>query len=73
MHPRDLAALTAAGRQAGDLVGVELVPDASLSPGDAVSTFEGGFFDARIETAFARAQAALLASPALMSTVAGGC
>lgn len=73
MHPRDLAALTAAGAVgAGDLAGVELVADATLAPGDAVSTFEGGFFDARIETAFARAEAALLASPALMPIFAGG-
>ena len=75
LHPRDLAALEAAGGVgvlAGDLTGVELVADASLAPGDAVSTFEGGFFDARIETAFDRAQTALLASPALMPTIVGG-
>lgn len=71
MHPRDLAALAAAGSATGDLTGIELVADPSLSPGDAVSTFEGGFFDARIETAFARAQTALLASPALMPASAG--
>ena len=73
MHPRDLAALVASGgADAGDLAGVELVADPSLAPGDAVSTFEGGFFDARIETAFARARTALLASPALMPAAAGG-
>ena len=77
MHPRDLEALATVGRahggavSGGDLAGVELVADPSLAPGDAVSTFEGGFFDARIETAFDRAQTALLASPALMPTAAG--
>ena len=70
LHPRDLAALTAAGG-AGDLPDVELVADPTLTPGDAVSTFESGFFDARIETAFDRARAALLASPALMPVAAG--
>lgn len=77
MHPRDLAALTTAGRahggtvSGGDLAGVTLVADPSLAPGDAVSTFEGGFFDARIETAFDRARTALLDSPALMPSAAG--
>lgn len=69
LHPSDLAALAGAS---GEPTGVELVADASLAPGDAVSTFEGGFFDARIETAFDRARTALLASPALMPSFAGG-
>lgn len=77
LHPSDLAALTAAGgalggAALGEVTGVELVADSTLAPGDAVSTFEGGFFDARIETAFDRARAALLASPALMPSFAGG-
>ena len=76
MHPRDVAALADAGRArdgavaAGDLAGVTLVADPSLAPGDAVSTFEGGFFDARIIDAFDRARTALLASPVLMDTPA---
>lgn len=48
------------------LDGVQLVADPSLSRGDAVSTFEGGFFDARIETAFTRALEALRASVELV-------
>ncbi|SDC84571.1 flagellar assembly protein FliH [Sanguibacter gelidistatuariae] len=73
LHPSDLAALTAAGRDgSAEMTGVELVADPTLAPGDAVSTFEGGFFDARIETAFERARTALLASPALMPSFAGG-
>ena len=73
MHPRDLAALAEVGVArdgavaAGDLAGVALVADPSLAPGDAVSTFEGGFFDARIDAAFDRAQTALLASPSLVA------
>lgn len=72
LHPSDLAALAGAERASGEPTGVELVADTSLAPGDAVSTFEGGFFDARIETAFDRARTALLASPALMPSFAGG-
>lgn len=55
LHPSDIAALAGAGSD----VGVELVADPALAPGDAVSTFEGGFFDARIEAAFERALVAL--------------
>lgn len=57
LHPSDLATLRAAGTD--DVDGLELVADPSLSPGDAVSTFEGGFFDARIQSAFERALLAL--------------
>lgn len=48
------------------LDGVRLVADPSLARGDAVSTFEGGFFDARIETAFTRAVEALRTSVELV-------
>lgn len=76
LHPADLAevraaeaARTAAGEASEPsepvlppLDGVRLVADPSLARGDAVSTFEGGFFDARIETAFTRAVEALRTS-----------
>lgn len=82
LHPADLAEVQAAGAArtaAGEaseasgpvlppLDGVRLVADPSLSRGDAVSTFEGGFFDARIETAFTRAVEALRASVELAPT-----
>lgn len=67
LHPSDLAALRAVG--ADEVPGVELVADPSLSPGDAVSTFEGGFLDARIRTAFDRALLALDASSDVSSDV----
>lgn len=57
LHPLDIEALRAAGTD--DVDGIELVADPSLVPGDAVSTFEGGFFDARIRSAFDRALLAL--------------
>ena len=47
--------------------GVALLADAALAPGDARSEFVGGFLDAHLDTAFARARAALAAS----SLVAG--
>lgn len=50
------------------LDGVRLVADPTLSRGDAVSTFEGGFLDARVETAFARAVEALRTSVELVPT-----
>ncbi|MBI9114573.1 FliH/SctL family protein [Sanguibacter suaedae] len=64
LNPADLAALTTAGPPA-EARGVELVADPTLAPGDAVSTFDGGFLDARVETAFSRALAALAAGPVL--------
>lgn len=71
LHPADLAAVRAAESARGpqdlpSLDGVVLVGDPSLSRGDAVSTFEGGFFDARIEVAFARAVEALRTSVELV-------
>lgn len=71
LHPADLAAVRAAESARGtqdlpSLDGVVLVADPSLSRGDAVSTFEGGFFDARIEVAFARAVEALRTSVELV-------
>lgn len=39
--------------------GVRLVADARLAPGDARSEYDGGFLDARIDAAAARARAAL--------------
>lgn len=80
LHPADLAevraaeaARTAAGEASEpsepllpSLDGVRLVADPSLARGDAVSTFEGGFFDARIETAFTRAVEALRTSVELV-------
>ncbi|PFG32233.1 FliH/SctL family protein [Sanguibacter antarcticus] len=62
LHPSDLAILRASGTDAVD--GIELVADPSLSPGDAVSTFEGGYFDARIRSSFDRALRALEESAA---------
>jgi len=71
LHPADLAAVRAAESARGtqdlpSLDGVVLVADPSLSRGDAVSTFEGGFFDARIEVAFTRAVEALRTSVELV-------
>lgn len=57
MHPADLAVLDAATRAQA---GVEFAPDASLERGDALTQFPDGYLDARIETALARAKAALL-------------
>lgn len=62
LNPSDIAALRSAG--ADEVAGVELVADPSLARGDAVSTFEGGFFDARIRSAFDRALLALETSSA---------
>jgi flagellar assembly protein FliH len=57
LHPDDLALLDNDIRAA---VGVELRPDSTLRRGDAVTEFPDGYLDARISTALARAQAALL-------------
>jgi flagellar assembly protein FliH len=57
LHPADLAVLTSAGATAP--AGVQLVADASLHPGDAVSELADGFLDARISTAVERALRAL--------------
>lgn len=57
MNPADLALL-------GDTVladaGVTFVPDITLSRGDAITEFPNGYLDARVQTAFDRAKAAIL-------------
>lgn len=63
LNPDDLATITAL-RAADELdvaipTGVQLVADASLNPGDAVSEFPGGYLDATIASAFERAATAL--------------
>lgn len=75
LHPSDIDALRGSG--ADEVDGIELVADPSLSPGDAVSTFEGGFFDARIRSAFDRALLALetvstASAPQLVDASVGG-
>ena len=60
LHPRDLDALRAVGG-VPEVVGVELVADASLAPGDAIGEHPDGYLDARIGTALDRARAALVA------------
>lgn len=55
LHPRDAAALAAAG----DEVGVTVVPDASLAPGDALAVHAEGLLDARLDAAVARVRTAL--------------
>lgn len=57
LHPDDVTALVAAGTGLPD--GVELAGDASLERGDAVARYADGTLDARLSTAFARAEAAL--------------
>ncbi|GAA3672911.1 hypothetical protein GCM10023081_09090 [Arthrobacter ginkgonis] len=54
LHPEDLAAL--AGQEAA---GVVLVADPALARGDAVAEYDGGWIDARLGAALARARAAL--------------
>lgn len=54
MHPDDIAAIPAEAA-----VSVPLVPDHSLSRGDAVADFTDGFLDARIESAVSRMRTAL--------------
>jgi flagellar assembly protein FliH len=55
----DLAALERIGAAEHLPVGVALVADPTLAPGDAVSEFPGGYLDARIESAVERARCAL--------------
>ena len=57
LHPADLAVLAAV--QVDLPTGVELVADARLHPGDAVSELPDGFVDARIRTALDRAVRAI--------------
>ena len=65
MHPADVLVLNSTvggslfGSATAALPGVELLSDATLSRGDAMVEFTDGFLDARIESAFARATAAL--------------
>jgi flagellar assembly protein FliH len=63
LNPADLAVVTAAGATVPP--GVQLVADASLRPGDAVSELPDGFLDARISTAVERALHALAGVDAL--------
>lgn len=56
LHPADIHALPEEVRAACP---VDLVPDQTITPGDAVSMFEDGYLDARITTAVDRARAAL--------------
>ena len=58
LHPADLAALQVTGVAAE--AALELVPDPSLSQGDAVAQYPDGWLDARLGTALARAREALL-------------
>lgn len=58
LHPEDLAAL--AGQEAA---GVVLVADPTLERGDAVAEYDGGWIDARLGEALARARAALRGEP----------
>ncbi|WP_223148428.1 FliH/SctL family protein, partial [Actinotalea sp. JY-7885] len=68
LNPADLAHVRAllaeAGTDPADGVrvpqGVQLVADAGLAPGDAVSEHPTGFLDAQVATALARAREALL-------------
>jgi len=59
LHPRDAAALAAAG---GAPAGLEVVPDPTLEPGDALAEHADGVLDARLRGAVDRARAALVAS-----------
>lgn len=38
---------------------VQIITDATLNPGDAISEYDGGFLDSRVNTAFDRAHTAL--------------
>ena len=55
---RDVAALATSG--VVDVAGVELKPDPTLNPGDAVGEYPDGWIDARIGSALERAKQALL-------------
>lgn len=57
MNPNDIAELDAAGRAATT---VEIIADDTIARGDALGDFTDGYLDARIQTALARAKAALL-------------
>ncbi|MFS0702834.1 FliH/SctL family protein, partial [Cellulomonas sp. 179-A 4D5 NHS] len=63
LHPRDLAALQAAGGVPATS-GVELVADPALAPGDAIGEHPDGYLDGRIDAALDRARAVLLAEAA---------
>lgn len=54
LHPQQLAALAGSAPE-----GLELVPDASLAPGDAVAELPDGLIDARLGSALDRARRAL--------------
>lgn len=56
MNPADLASLSDEVRAGA---AADLVPDASLAPGDAVAEYPAGILDARLSTAVARFKAAL--------------
>lgn len=58
LHPADIAVLETAGVEAS--TGVELIPDSSLTRGDAVAHYPAGWLDARVGAALSRARAALL-------------
>ncbi|GAA1136045.1 FliH/SctL family protein [Nesterenkonia lutea] len=58
MHPDTLAQLP---KDAAELAGTRILPDATLHPGDAVADLPEGFLDARISTALHRCRAALQA------------
>ncbi|QSZ47884.1 FliH/SctL family protein [Arthrobacter sp. D5-1] len=58
LHPGDVAALATSG--VVDVAGVELKPDPTLNPGDAVGEYPDGWIDARIGSALERAKQALL-------------
>lgn len=60
LHPEDLAALSGiAGLPGQGPAGVVLVADPALARGDAVAEYDGGWIDARLGAAVARARAAL--------------
>ncbi|MFP5366133.1 MAG: FliH/SctL family protein [Actinomycetes bacterium] len=59
MNPEDLALLANAGMASGSGTAVELTPDPSLNPGDAVAELPQGFLDAKIGSALARVKNAL--------------
>ncbi|WP_183044497.1 FliH/SctL family protein [Pseudarthrobacter phenanthrenivorans] len=59
MNPEDLALLANAGMASDSGTAVELTPDPSLNPGDAVAELPQGFLDAKIGSALARVKNAL--------------
>lgn len=60
MNPADISILGSLDVQsAGSGTAVELTPDPSLKPGDAVAELPQGFLDAKIGTALARVKGAL--------------